>query len=386
MSPFTKTLSTVLAALAVTTSTALVAQPTAAKPARTKTSTVLRDPLIQPFPSHSIWNTSLSRTPRWVPANVENPTTKTLALEEDLLVLAPKARLTNVYATTAGWDSTKTRCGSRTDTVLKAGVPIPTTFRTDPGYHGSTPNHSTAIVLPDGTVYETQPLHVCPDGTVVSQYASPKWQGTSIYTGATPENPGGGSHGGSYMSALGGTIRLGEWSPGKTQIPHVLKIELWAKKYLSSTANGYRWPAHRADAYYATEYGGKVPAVRQGSLLGLPRSFPVWNLASEPARILARTLKAYGAYVVDDTHRDTVTFPVEWSNRGRVATQFEQQWGFPIQGHAATATGAHKVFLTDMETIYRSLAVVDDNTATSVGGAGVFRMAAPVPPLDLSGQ
>jgi len=66
----------------------------------------------------------------------------------------------------------------------------------------------------------------------------------------------GGGQGASGMSALGGTIRLGEF---KSELPirHALKINPWPEKYCyySETIRGFVWPAIRLDNYakYFTE-------------------------------------------------------------------------------------------------------------------------------------
>lgn len=339
----------------------------------------VRDPLLWPYPSRSIWNHPIGSDAVMVPLGMKAPTARTVAVEDDILIIAPNAPQRPILEHNAGWSRTMSRCGSLTGRTLKTGVPIPGGWTTDPGFYGLTPNHSAAIVMPDLTLYETQPLHVCPDGKVVSQYAASRWQGNSILTGGMPENLGEGSHGGSFMTAFGGTIRLGEWVPGG-EIPHVMKIEVDSTKHLwGGTGDKFRWPARVADANSA-HYGGTVPAARMGALLALPKSFPVASLTSEPARIMAKAMQGYGAYIVDETGRDTVAFATEWGPQGRVTTEFKNTWGFPLDGHVTQATGAHLAYLKDMEKIYTSLAVVNDNSPTNVGGAGT-RMAPWAAPL-----
>lgn len=70
-----------------------------------------------------------------------------------------------------------------------------------------------------------------------------------------------GAHGGSGMSAVGGTIRSGELNPGAPPIPHALKLELAGWLYYfgghrlnpvtsnNQGATQYRWPATRSDIY-----------------------------------------------------------------------------------------------------------------------------------------
>ena len=97
-----------------------------------------------------------------------------------------------------------------------------------------------------------------------------------------------GSHGGSGLSGVGGTIRLGELLPESPPIPHALKIELqhqWyyeygqAKLQPTSSENGgrrqYFWPCHwvgRSGSEKAPGglYTGKTPHVVPGALLVVP--------------------------------------------------------------------------------------------------------------------
>ena len=352
--------------------------PTTAPP--TSGSTETRDPLAWPYPSDSIWNHPLGDDASLVPFPVD-PSDVTLAPEEDLLIIAPDAPLQDVYATTAGWSPDQTRCGSITDEVLVEDLPIPEGWSTDPGYDGTTPNQSTAIVLPDLTLLELQPFHVCADGTPVAQYAAPAWRGSSLLTGGVAGDIGGGAHGGSGLTAFGGTIRLGEWVPGG-RIQHALKVTVSGDE-LSATEGGFRWPADRADVDFATTYLGSVTQARMGALLTLGPDFDVTALGTEPARIIATALQQYGAYVVDDAGRRTVAYSVEWGPQGRVLDEFEQTWGYPMAGRVAEATGEQQDFLADMEQIDLALHVVDDNAPDTIGGAG-SALAPFAPPLAVS--
>ena len=118
-----------------------------------------------------------------------------------------------------------------------------------------------------------------------------------------------------------------------------------------------------------------------GALLALPPSFDISSLDSEPARILARALQRYGAYVVDQAGWSAAALAVEWGPNGRVKTEFQQVWGYPMDGHRPKASSpAHQQFLADMEEIYKALHIVNDNTRTSIGGAGT-RLAPWAPPF-----
>src|SRR5437773_11817595 len=100
-----------------------------------------------------------------------------------------------------------------------------------------------------------------------------------------------GSHGGSRLSALGGTVRLGELVPGGT-IRHSLKLNLDSANYYSGYG-GYRWPAVKSDAGGAG-YGGSIPEDRMGSPLAVKPDFAIGSLESEPGKIVAQAFMDYG--------------------------------------------------------------------------------------------
>lgn len=336
-----------------------------------------RDAKLWPYPSTSIWNMPLGDRAELVPTQLRLPSGPTLAVEEDIIVATPHAKPRPIYFSPAGWQRSYNRCAERTTRVLVRNARVAPDFVTDPSYTGLTPNHAAAILRPDGSLIETQPFHACPDGSLVALAAPPGWMGGSILTGDTAAKIDRGAHGASGLTAYGGTIRLGEWVPGGV-IPHAIKIELWAARYLSKARSGYRWPASNADAYHQSVYGGANKALRMGALLALPRNFGVERkLRSPAARILAHALQKHGAYVVGDTFRDTIAVATEWGPRGRVLSEFQQVWGFPMSGTLDAAEGEQRTFLMDLRRIYRRLGVVDDNSPRHIGGKGqrLARMA-----------
>ncbi len=345
-----------------------------------------RDPLRWPYPSDSIWNTPRGSSARLIPFDMDAPAEKTLRAEDDLLFFSPslpRTSWTNIAPHTSGWKKDGDRCHA--DWNAKVPLGGDTAFPMRPlatgQQYGIVPNHSTAIVMPDYTLRETQPMVQCSQG-FASQYASGKWQGDSILTGGQGANAtgssGGGSHGGGFMTAFGGTIRLGEWVRGGN-IPHATKIEVFSQMWLTrdtSRFRGYRWPALAADSGWASGYGTLAPRRRpaqavMGALLTLPNSFDVDSrLRSEPARILARSIRDYGTYVVDGTGRDTVQIATEWSSEGRVYDQFQREFGYAFDGDASSEATPKNQFLTDMEVIYENLHIVDDNARGATGGSG----------------
>ena len=312
-----------------------------------------------------------------------------MTVDEDVIVQRAGAPLQPVVLNDAGWDPGKTRCGSLKpgQTVYPEGVPVPADFTTDPGYLGRTPNMSAAILMPDGqTIRQTQPLHVCGrGGTVTSQYRFPD---ENIGSGAGIA----GAHGASGMSSIGGTVRVGELVPGGV-IRHALKINLFGRKDYHfdgrDATPGYRWPAKSADGYAgdpksACAYGGRVSALRIGSLVALKPDFPVEALRTEPAKILARALHGlrglHGRRHLLGRLRPrrpsgAPTAASSTSSGRRGASRSRR----PTR---ATCTDASREcqWAKDMAEVFTALHVVDNNAPGSVGGGGIGRQP-PAPPV-----
>jgi len=326
-----------------------------------------RDPISWPFAADSIWNMPIHNDAEYVDARIGMPMASGPIIDPEILILQPDAPLKPLVENDAAWDG-KPRCTSLTGNTLLPAVPVPDDFATYPEEEGSTPNNSGAILMPDGvTLYQTQPLHVCgPGGIVTSQYS---WETQNIRTDAGIE----GSHGGSGMSAFGGSIRVGELAPGSV-IRHAIKMNFFAKRnyfFGSDTTPGYRWPAPHADGYAnAQTYDGRVPAFEIGALLALKPDFDVSSLRTEPARIIARASRDYGIYTVDDTYWDVFHLLVEEGAQGSVYDQFRNLYGYDLEGPALNCAGTSDAckWSQDMWTILQNLNVVDNNSATTIGG------------------
>lgn len=146
----------------------------------------------------------------------------------------------------------------------------------------------------------------------------------------------------------------------------------------------YRWPATNDDT---AAPGGSVPECRYGSLLCLAAAFDVDTLLTEPGKIIARTLKNYGAYVVDSIGSDPpspmrAALCVERSPYGRVHDEFQQVWGYPMhfRWEQPLIAGGHTNWIADVHTILDNLKVVDNNTATTIGGGIVGAYGNPLAP------
>lgn len=224
--------------------------------------------------------------------------------------------------------------------------------RVPPGMqHDGSWNGCATFLMEDGnTLAAGQPLVLSPGG-------NPSWQydysdGVSLYGDGLY-----GCHGGSALSGVGGSLRPGELN-GPDPIRHALKVNVYAKRFLSCTNSGYRWPAYRADAYMdCSSYGGNVPAMRMGSLLALLPSVNCDTVvSSRQARKLCVAFQDYGAYVVDDTYWDV--------------------HAIALDGNAEFGDGGS--FDSDMQRLFQMLQVVDNNSPSSIGGGGTPR--APLAP------
>jgi hypothetical protein len=233
-------------------------------------------------------------------------------------------------------------------------------------------NESAAFLAADGrTVVSTQPLARCAAGGPATSYV--RYPDQDIY------GPGiEGSHGGSGMSALGGSIRIGELRPGQIGPRHALKINLYAKAELarcSTRAECFRWPAVKPDGYAVGWYGSvgnnTNTAMRMGSLLAIPPTVDITTLGltTEPGRQIAWTLQNYGAYVVDDTYGPSFAVNAENGPAGNMRTQFRADYGqdFEVFANNTNAWGR------DVQRLRQALQVVNNNGPSSIGGGGTPR-------------
>jgi hypothetical protein len=339
-----------------------------------------RDPLKQPFASNSIWNMPIGSGAVFVAANLSgNPGNNIWAampgIDDEKIIMKPTAPLVKVNASNAGW-SGKNRC-TATGGLLYT-VPMPSNYIVP----NTNRNSSATFLMADGrTIVQTQPLARCTAGGSATSMA--KFTNVDLYgTGIT------GAHGGSGLSAIGGSIRLGELRPGTTTGPrHALKVNVYAKEALfkcTTRSACSRWPAVTSDSYavgwYGSAKGNTNTAMKMGALLAIPPTKSIASLGLEtvPAQQLAWTLQNYGAYIVDDTYAAGFDFNVEDGPDGAKKDEFRKDWGFDmgqkVQGNTP--------WVRDIQRLAKALSVVNNNSATSIGGGGTPRqpLALPIAP------
>ena len=341
-----------------------------------------RDPLVQPFASTSIWNMPIGSAAKYAAAQIVIPTQNTLQGDEDVIVLTPTAPATPIYRNTADWNPNVSRCPFDGGALIYE-VPLPVDFVVGDTPTSNTPNSGLAALLADHrTIRQTQPFARCAANEPAT--SDDLFPDVDLYgDGIT------GAHGGSGLSAIGGTLRAGELRPGGAPPHHALKLELFAaQNYYNDgqAADCSLWPATTCDGYFndsssALKYGGTNPALRPGSLLALPPTVSVasLSLATEPAKQLAWTLQNYGAYLVDDSAWSSVSICVENGPAGSFAAQFQGDYGFSL-----ATKGTSGSFATDIATILAHLSVVTNNAPATVGGGGtpLQPLAPPLAPFE----
>jgi hypothetical protein len=338
-----------------------------------------RDPIKWPFSKTSIWNMPIHKDARYVPATLKYPKSG-LTPDQDILILKPDSPLTKIYTNYAGWDDSKDRCIVQGPLLFSAPIPVGFTVSKDNWLPGM-PNAGLAVLMPDGrTIKQTQPFARCTAGSdATSQY---KFKDQDIYGDGYY-----GAHGGSGLSAIGGTLRLGELVPGGI-IRHVMKINVCALLNLALNNDGtpgYRWPAANADSYAADRYRGENPAMEIGSLLAIPDSLNLDSMEfeTEAGKILATAFQNYGAYIVDDSYLDVISMETEFSPDGRMIDEFKEKWGFDF---GSNWDPKDTPWTRDFKRIIEVLHVVDNNTKTTIGGGQTNdfqnRLAPMAPDLD----
>src|SRR5438552_15837597 len=220
-----------------------------------------------------------------------------MTTDVDVLVLTPNAPSTPVYYNGDAWNG-GSRCSAQGGVLFSAPIPpnlvVPGAGSGNPD--GTTPNYATAIRAADGhTLTQGQPMARCTAGGT----ATIMWSQQNEDLLGTGNS---GAHGGSMLSSIGGTIRLGELVPGGA-IRHALKVNLnGGDDYYYGNTGGFRWPATTADSGASGAYRGSVPALRMGALLALPPSIDVHAmcLETDAPKIVARASQDYDGCTVSE--------------------------------------------------------------------------------------
>ncbi len=332
-----------------------------------------RNALQQPFSAYSIWNTPIGANAHYVPAGFDTTVWAGVDVEW-WVVTAPGDPRRTIWNDLAGWSTH--RCAGTNGPTDSTAFPDPVVVPDVSG--GNTPNNCAAILQPDGrTLVQVNALARCAAAGPV--YGVPTGVREDLYgLGVT------GGHGGSLLSSIGGTLRMGELVSADS-IRHALKLVAPCWKYAWPDSGGYRWPAAKSDDCTshdctATRYHGSNPAVRMGALVAIPwnTTEATFGLETEVGHKLFRALKSYGAYLVDDSGVGWGAFSLCMERGAREEAQ--SHFGYTVDTNDTTSP-----YFRDFLRLLRALNVVDNNAPGSIGGGGSLRApraADLVPPAD----
>lgn len=329
-----------------------------------------RNPLKWPFSERSIWNTPIGKNAIYVPAQMPFiPRGQIWAampnIDKDIIVQKPTAPLLQIGTSSAAWTGAN-RCTATSTQVILGSIPVPADFIVPDGDG----NNSAAILGQDNrTIYQVQPFTRCEAGQPATALLA--FFSVDLYgDGAS------GAHGGSKLSAIGGTIRMGELRPDGNPVRHVLKVEVDSPEVLSKCATPsdcFRWPALSADSGAPITYGSIGPStippgMKMGALLAIPTfiNLSTTGLETAPGKMLAWTLQNYGAYIVDTTGGAGFSIVAETGPDGDKTDEFQSDWGMPMKGWVAT----NNPWTRDIQRLAALLFLVDNNTAATPGGGG----------------
>jgi hypothetical protein len=361
----------------------------------------VRDALKWPFTATSIWNTPIGSNATYENAQLSatpdkgNQWATFPGADGDIIVLTPKEPLTDIFYSDAEWKQGKDRCDYDRN-IRRYGLPLRVPMPTDlvvPDLSpsGSHMNNAASFLLPDGrTVIQTQPFARCSPGAPGTSWTA-LFRQYDLYTDDGAE----GAHGGSGLSALGGTLRVGELRPGQRIGPqHALKVNVFAVEALfecrEMKSPCYRWPATHADAYatrtgdgYGVRSNNRNKEMKIGALLAIPSSVDLRSLGleTEPGMQLAWTMQNYGVYIVDDGAAAGYQFSIEEGAGGSFREQFRKDWHFNfvqrlntiLKDEVSNKKDPAAAWGRDIQRLVTTLHVVTNNGPDSVGGGGTRR-------------
>jgi hypothetical protein len=354
-----------------------------------------RNPLLWPFSSESIWNMPIGSGATYVNSGFvdlkdayADPDHYFVCpqIDPDILILTPNETVTPIELNT-DWNGN--RCVDMGATLYS--VPIPTSYVVP----DNNMNGCAAILAADGrTIKQNQPFTRCTAGSYATSWVT--FADEDLYGAGI-----GGSHGGSGLSALGGTIRMGEMRPGMQGPSHALKFYCDPCLYfgnVSSEPNARRWPATLSDSawndygspstsgwpeVYASSASNNTTAAKMGMLVAIPAnvSLTSFGIESEPGAQLAWTLQNYGMYAVDSSGLGAgMGISAETGPNGSKEAEFLSDYGYAMQQHMSRTSinenrqppnfGAPTPWSRDMMRIWMQLKIVDNNTSSSIGGGG----------------
>ncbi len=315
-----------------------------------------RDPWLWPFSATSIWNMPIGDGAELKKANFEFALHITID-DEYLIRVSDKDPVLDVYKPSS-WNQ---RWPGR---IYAGKLQAPADFYLADSNRHETPNNCTAFLMPDGrTIRQLEPA--CRLGVGATRIVGnihPEDQ--DIYGDGIK-----GTHYGSGLSAIGGSIRSGELTSDEP-IRHAIKLNVWAKIYCyydKQNDCGYIWPADRHDGYASygeNAYGGSDPLLRMGTLLCIPKEVTMESLEleTEVAKKLFYALQNYGCYIADDSAWDCYA----WSAEHCVKDEVMAKYGINLN-----TSDPNDAYHQDVIKLVKSLYMVINNSPNSIGGGGM---------------
>ena len=351
------------------------------------TAAAARDPVKWPFCSQSIWNSPIGSDANFIDAKIAP--FHHLGPDVSHFVQAEASDPLVEWYKVEHWGGP--RCQVPSSGMAYRHLHVPDSFRVPDVTGHSTPNGAAVFLQPDRrTLVQMNPVCRNASGAPIfgdATHGEPQHFENLYGMGQT------GAYGGSGLSALGGSIRPGEWALAAGPFRHAIKTELWAHFYYARArlpgqlAPGFRWPAVTCDNYAEDCsrpgkpgkpppcYNGSVPQLQPGALLAVPPAVTAagLGLVSAPAIKLFDALQQYGAYVVADSAWNSTSIALQ----DGVSDEFEREFGFPFEqsDNTCSQTPGGCDFLHDVWKVFAELHVVDNNRNTSIGGGGTPRVA-----------
>ena len=309
-----------------------------------------RHPFYWPFAETSIWNTPIGENAVLVNTTLTN--SQYIGIDAEYFIVTDSINSTKqAINIPTSWEVR----WPGTEAWWQDSVWVPNNLIIADATEGSTPNACATILLPcRDTIVQLEPTcRVVANSHIVGYRSEIDY---SLYSDGTS-----GSHYGSCLSAMGGSIRLGELT-GLAEIHHALKLNVWGSRlYYSSINPGFRWPALCSDNYASTGYLGSDPNLMMGTLLAIPRNISAAQLGitTQSAMKLLIALQNYGAYITDDAGWDAYDWCME------VGVEEETQITL-----GEILTGDSGQFFDDMQILLANMKIVNNNTASTIGGGG----------------
>eukprot|EP00037_Helgoeca_nana_P006337 m.58457 g.58457 ORF g.58457 m.58457 type:complete len:772 (+) comp17225_c0_seq1:86-2401(+) len=356
-----------------------------------------RDRFTRPFATQSIWNMPIgsnasyavlpglfageSAQHRGAPVLIQN--------DQDNIVRVGPLDPTVDWYSQGWWGPTPTNhCAPVTPTSQPVSrIALPANFTTPPGEG----NNALAVLLSDNrTVVQTQPAYRCTPGSPLFSKWGNATDGCPQQFPNTTDILGDGAlgaHGGSGLSAIGGTVRLGELGPGGT-IQHAIKLEFfgdawyWGATTLqpSTQENGgrtqYTWPATGSDddsvsrGHKPPGYSGTSPHIVPGALLALPPLVATQLLIKHPIALKIReALTSYGGYLVDSSsgYANKVSICMAQGVNEELQSAYNVSFAAP---HGVTARGQGADLYGELVLLLQNLHAVVNNGPETIGGGG----------------